>query len=263
MQPGWDSRNAANFWDQLIEWERRIEEYEGESLETFSDGMKIAVLASHALLDQLVECIEWCDRTCRSFFNLAESLTRMVEEWSRKQPVQVQRRWMLMQSVGARERDASCADVPATQRKTANLTKPRARPRARANRRTPPDKNTPAKFEGECRHCGKKGHKWADCRKRLTEVKDKKVHVVGETPSTATVAAVEETVVIDETRISGDCSDDENNSDDGNEAWVLSVEGNDKPAHTCPWNFAEGGRDLGPSNVQTLNCFRQESDGVV
>ena len=48
MQPGWDSRNAANFLDQLTEWERRIKEYEGESLETFSDGMKIAVLASHA-----------------------------------------------------------------------------------------------------------------------------------------------------------------------------------------------------------------------
>ena len=36
------------FLDQLAEWERRKQEYEGESLETFSDGMKIAVLASHA-----------------------------------------------------------------------------------------------------------------------------------------------------------------------------------------------------------------------
>ena len=41
----WDSRNRANFLDQLTEWERRIQEYDGESLETFSDGMKIAVLA--------------------------------------------------------------------------------------------------------------------------------------------------------------------------------------------------------------------------
>ena len=50
MQSGWDSRGAANtFLDQLTEWKRRIQEYEGESLETFSDGMKIAVLASHAL----------------------------------------------------------------------------------------------------------------------------------------------------------------------------------------------------------------------
>ena len=51
-----------------------------------------------------------------------------------------------------------------------------------------PDKNTPAKFEGECRHCGKNGHKWADCRKRLAVVKDKKVHAVDGTPSTGTVA---------------------------------------------------------------------------
>ena len=56
----------------------------------------------------------------------------------------------------------------------------------------PPDKNTPAKFEGECRHCGKQGHKWAECRKRLAEVKDKKVHSVEGTSSNATVAAVEE-----------------------------------------------------------------------
>ena len=26
MQPGWDSRNATNFLDQLTEWERRIQE---------------------------------------------------------------------------------------------------------------------------------------------------------------------------------------------------------------------------------------------
>ena len=48
MPPGWDSRNAVNFLDQLTEWERRIQECEGESLVTFSDSIKIAVLASHA-----------------------------------------------------------------------------------------------------------------------------------------------------------------------------------------------------------------------
>ena len=50
MQPGLDSRGAANtFLDQVTEWERRIQEHEGESLETFSGGMEIAVLAFHAL----------------------------------------------------------------------------------------------------------------------------------------------------------------------------------------------------------------------
>ena len=81
-----------------------------------------------------------------------------------------------------------------------------------------PDKNTPATFEGECRHCGEKGHKWTDCRRRLAEAQDKKVHAVDGAPSTATVAAVEETEAIDEAGISGDCSDDENNSDDTSEA---------------------------------------------
>ena len=54
--------------------------------------------------------------------------------------------------------------------------------------------------------------------------------------------------------------------DDTSEAWDHSVRGNDVPAdaeflpldsaygeHTCPWNFAEGGRDLGPPNVQLRN----------
>ena len=48
---------------------------------------------------------------------------------------------------------------------------------------------------------------------------------------------------------------------------VLCVEGGNKPVdaeflpldsaceeHTCPWNFAEGGRDLGPSNVHLRNA---------
>ena len=52
-----------------------------------------------------------------------------------------------------------------------------------------------------CRHRDKKGHKWADFRKRLAEAKDKKVHAVYGAPSTATVAAVEDTEVIDEAGI--------------------------------------------------------------
>ena len=40
MQLGWDSRNAVNVLDQLTEWKRPIQEYEGESLENFSDSIK-------------------------------------------------------------------------------------------------------------------------------------------------------------------------------------------------------------------------------
>ena len=74
---------------------------------------------------------------------------------------------------------------------------------------------------------------------------------------------MEDTGEIDEARICGDWSDDENNRVDTDGAWVLRVEGNNKPVdaeflpldsaceeHTCPWTFAEGGRDLDPSNVQ-------------
>ena len=46
------------------------------------------------------------------------------------------------------------------------------------------------------------------------------------------------------------------------------MEGKDKPGaceeHTCPWNFAEGGRDLGLEKREwSPNSFRQESDGVI
>ena len=157
---------------------------------------------------------------------------------------------------------------PATQRRLQVQPCQWQGPRQRKDKhKTPTGKNTPAKFEGECRHCGKKGHTWADCQKRLAEAKDKKVHAADGAPSTATVAALEDTEVIDETGICGDWSDDENNRDDTSEAWVLSVEGNDEPVdaeflpldrareeHTCPRNFAERGRDLGPSNVHLRNA---------
>ena len=148
MQPGWDSRSAANFLDQLTGWERRIQEYEGESLETFSDGMKIAVLASSAP-ESIRNVVRLAGRTSEWELSsgapehvsvscsLAESWTRMVEEWSRSPAVHVQSQWPLMLSAGAKERDASCADVPATQRKTTSSIKPRARPRIRVRRRTP------------------------------------------------------------------------------------------------------------------------------
>ena len=89
------------------------------------------------------------------------------------------------------------------------------------------DKNSPAKSEGECRHCGKKGHKWADCQKRLAEAKDVKVHAVDGAPSTA---PVEDTGEIDEARICGSWSDDDDSGVDTSEAWVLSVEGHDMPS---------------------------------
>ena len=70
------------------------------------------------------------------------------------------------------------------------------------------------------------------------------------TPTTATVAAVEDTEEIDEAGICGDLVDT-------SEAWVLSAKGDIKTVdaeflpldsaceeHTCPWNFAEGGRPL-------------------
>ena len=45
-----------------------------------------------------------------------------------------------------------------------NQAKGNAQEKGRA-KNTPTDKDSPVKLGGECRHCGKKGHNWADCRK--------------------------------------------------------------------------------------------------
>ena len=79
-----------------------------------------------------------------------------------------------------KERDASCADVPATQRKTASSIKGKGQSKGKTKSTT--DKSSPAKFEGECRHC----------------------NAVDGTPTTATVDAVEDTEEIDEAGICGD-----------------------------------------------------------
>ena len=236
MQPGWDSRNAANFMDQLTEWERRIQEYEGESLETFSYGMKIAVLASHApesirnlvrlaagpaggkyrvVRQNMSECLQYgrvFDKDGRGVDSEASSASATP---------------MDVDAVGkCKGKGCFVCGRPGHAAKDCkfNQAKSKAQGKGKA-KNTPPDKNTPAKFEGECRHCGKKGHKWAECRKRLAEANDKKVHAFDGTPTTATVVAVEDKEENDEAGICGDWSDDEDDGVDTSEAWVLSVEG--------------------------------------
>ena len=96
------------------------------------------------------------------------------------------------------------------------------------------------------------------------------LEAVDGTPPIATVAAVKEPQVIDEAGIATNPDGLSRSEDDGvdtSKAWVLGVEGNDKPVdaefhplhsaceeHTCPWNFAEGGRDAVSSNVQLRNA---------
>ena len=239
MQPGWEFQGAANtFLDRLTEWERRIHVYEGESLETFSDGMKIAVLASQApqSIRNVVRLAEGPAggeyRAVRQNISEFLQLGRIFDKDGRgveSGPGSASATPMDVDAVG-KGKGKGCfvcgrpghaaKDCKFDQAKGKALGKGKAK-----NSGAPPDKNSPAKFEGECRHSGKKGHKWAECRKRLAEVKDKKVHAVDGTPSTATVAAVEDTEVIDEAGNCGEWSDDEDVGVDTTEAWVLSVEG--------------------------------------
>ena len=97
--------------------------------------MKIAVL----YLTLLSQSKMWSDWQQVQQVGSVEfmSETRIVEEWRRNPAVRVRRRWTLMVLAKAKERDASCADVPATQRKTGSSTKPRTRARAREGQRVP------------------------------------------------------------------------------------------------------------------------------
>ena len=183
-------------------------------------------------LDKLAVRIGWFDRTCQEFLQFGRVFDkdgRGVESESNNAASATQ---MDVDAVGkgkGKGRFVCGRPGHAAKECKFNQAKGKAQSKSKA-KNAQPDKNTPAKFGSECRHCSKKGHKWADCQKRLAEAKDKKVRAVGEAPSAATVAAVGETEVIDETGISCDCSDEENNSDDGNEAWILSVE---QQANVC------------------------------
>ena len=234
IQLGRDSRGAANtFLDQLTEWERRIQEYEGESLETFSEGMKIAVPASHAL-ESIRNVVRLAAGPANGNYRaVRQNMSEFLQfgwifdtDGRGVEPMDVD-------GVG-KGKGKACfvCGRPGHAAKDCKFNQAKGKGQGKGKTKsTSTDKNTPAKFVGECR---KTGHKWADCWKRVAEAKDKKVHAVGGAPSTATVAAVEDTEVIDQAGIGTnpdgpDCSDDENNEDDTSEARVLSVEGNGKP----------------------------------
>ena len=158
-----------NFVVQLTEWKRRIQEYEGE---TFLDGMKIAVLASHTL-ESSRNMVRLAAvpaggkyRVVRQnmsefFFQFGRVYEKeMVEQWSRNPAVLVHRRWMLMLSARAMDGCLVCGR-PGHAAKDCkfNLVKGKAQGKGKGKAKsTLTDKNSPAKFEGQCRHCGKQGH---------------------------------------------------------------------------------------------------------
>ena len=260
--------------DQLTEWERRNEEYEGESLETFSDGMKIAVLASHAP-ESIRNVVRLAAGPAKGKNqgvrpNISEFLQfgRIFDKHGRRvesEPNHTGPFQMDVDSVGegtGKTKGCFVSGRPGHAAKDCKLNQGRGKGQTNGKGKGTLDKHSPAKFEGERHHCGKKGHKWTDCQMRLAEATNKKVHAVGteEAPSTATVAAVEDTGEIDE---EGWPDDDTDTA----EIWVFSVEDDDTPAdgkflpldsaceeHTCLWSFSAGGHDLGPSNVQLINA---------
>ena len=174
---------------------------------TFSCGMKIAVLASHApesirnvvrlaagAANGKYQVVRQNISKFLQFGRIVDKDGRGVEsEANNTGPVP-----MDVDSVGkGKGKGKGCfvCGRPGHAAKDYRLNQGKGKGQANGKGKGTPDKNSPAKFEGECRHGGKKGHKWADYGTRLAEAKNKKVHAVKaeETPSTATVAAVEDT----------------------------------------------------------------------
>ena len=199
----------------------------------------------------------------------------MVEEWSWNPAVQVRHRWTVTPLAKAKERDASCADVLATQRKTtANSINARARARAKEKEGARLTRTAPPSSRASVATVARKATNVADCGKRLAEARDEKVHAVDGTPSTAT-AAVEDTGEIDEAGICGRWSDDDDSGVDTSETWVLSVEGSELPAdaeffpldsaceeNTCSTCF--GSFECAVEKREwSFDSFRQEGDGVI
>ena len=117
-------------------------------------------------LDRLAG-VEWCDRTCQSFSNLA------VEESNSASATP-----MDVDAVGkGKGKGCFVCGRPGHAAKESKFNQPKGKAQGKGTaKNAQPDKNTPAKFEGDCRKCG---YKWADCRKRLAGAKDKKVRAVG------------------------------------------------------------------------------------
>ena len=148
MQPGMGFSRCSKHVSGPIdtEWERRTQEYEGESPETFSDDMKIAVPASHAP-ESIRNVVRLAAGPANGNYravrqNMSEFLhcwPNLRQGWSRSrvgtQQCERDADGRCMVLARAREWDASCADVPATQRKTASSIKPRARAKAQERKR--------------------------------------------------------------------------------------------------------------------------------
>ena len=150
MQPGWDSRNPANFLDQLTEWERRIQEYEGDSLETFSDGRKIAVLASHAP-ESIRNVVRLAAGPAGGKFRVVRQ--NMSEFLQFGRVFDKDGRGVESESNSA---SATPMDVDAVGKGKGCFVCGRPCHAAKECKFNQPDKNTPAKFEGGCRTVARK-----------------------------------------------------------------------------------------------------------
>ena len=187
IQRGRESRaTAKTFLDQVTEWERRIQEYEGESLETFSNGMMIAVLASHAPVS-IRNVVRLAGGPANGKYqgvrqNISEFLQfgRIFDKDGRgveSEPNNTGPAPMNVDSVGkgkGKTKGCFVCKRPGHAAKECRLNQGKGEGQANGKGKGTPDK---------------KGR-----RKLLAEAKNKKVHAVGTgDPSTATVAAVEDT----------------------------------------------------------------------
>ena len=188
LQLGWDSRGAANmFPDQLTEWGT-----------TNPRVRRIAVLASHApeSIRNVVRLAAYpANGNCRAVRQKMSEFLQFVRicdkdgQGVESEPSSANATLMDVDRVGkGKGKGCFVCGRPSHAAKDCKFNQAKGNGQGKGKTKTTStDKNTPAKFEGECRHCGKKGHTLADCWKRLAEAKDKKVHAVDGAPSTATV----------------------------------------------------------------------------
>ena len=218
--------------DQVTEWERRIQEYEVES---FSDGMKIAVLAAPESIRNVVPLAAgpvngkyWVVRQNMSEFlqsgRIFDKDGRGVESESNSagttpMDVEVVGKGMGkgQENCKGKGKGKGCfvCRRPGHAARDCKFNQAKGHDQSKGKGKSTTDKHNPP-CSREFRHCGKKGHTWADCRKRLAEAKDKTVHAVGSAgaPSIATVAAVEDTGEIGEY-----CWPDDDSGTDTFETW--------------------------------------------
>eukprot|EP00435_Cladocopium_sp_Y103_P020520 s28_g5.t1 len=162
IAPSWENVRDAEFLEAIETWEVQIRRYEVQSQEAVSNSMKIAVLMKHAP-PSVRAALRTASSTIGSDYTRAKVFVRDFLQSG-----------VVYTSAGdagrADDKGPAPMDVGAVQKGDKGKKGKKGKGEKGVNKGSKWDKSAgkapqyTKKFQGECSHCGKWGHKKADCR---------------------------------------------------------------------------------------------------